>query len=172
MMVDYTKCFSHADDVIGHLNTVVHDIQDDLLVQKYVGFVSVLAVTVYELAIKDIFVGFATKQHREFGIFVEASLAKINGRIQVDAITKERIPKFGHEYKVRFKENIKYLQKNRPGAKEYYDSVILARNNFVHAGDIRPKNIHSNFTYEEIVKAYEDGKEVIHCLAETMVRQK
>ena len=56
-MTDYKTRFSHADVVIKHLNTaVIPGVRDHpLLEQKYAGIVSVLAVTVYELAIKDIF---------------------------------------------------------------------------------------------------------------------
>ena len=50
----YLDHFQHADDVVTHLNSVVPTIPDPLLRAKYVGFVSVAAVTVYELAIKEI----------------------------------------------------------------------------------------------------------------------
>lgn len=163
MKADYTKIFSHADDVIEHLNRVVPEIPDPLLVQKYVGFVSVVAVTVYELAIKNIFIGFAKKQQRVFGNFVEASFDRINGRIRLKNIRKEYLAKFGEEYRLQFEKSIE----KKVVEKSAYGNVIAARNQFVHAG-----NIQSNSTYKELVEAYEDGKEIIHCLAETMTRRK
>lgn len=159
-MTAYTKKFLHADDVIKHLNTVVPKIDDHLLVQKYVGFVAVAAVTVYELAIKDIFVRFAKEAHPEFGDFVEEDFNRINGQIRRESIQGKHLKKFGGEYQSRFKK----IVENRDDLLAAYDKVITARHSFVHGGN------HSNNTYEEITEAYENGKEVIRCLAEAMTR--
>lgn len=60
----YVDHFQHADNVVEHLNGIVPTIADPLLQAKYLGFVSVVAVTVYELAIKTIFIEFAQHKHK------------------------------------------------------------------------------------------------------------
>nr|VFK40809.1 MAG: hypothetical protein BECKSD772F_GA0070984_10748 [Candidatus Kentron sp. SD]VFK46531.1 MAG: hypothetical protein BECKSD772E_GA0070983_10758 [Candidatus Kentron sp. SD] len=45
------------------------------------------------------------------------------------------------------------------------DKDITWRNDFAHEG-----KINTTATLNEVVSAYEDGKEIIHCLAETMRR--
>ncbi len=77
----YANHFRHADDVIAHLNTVVPTITDPLLVAKYSGFAAVAAVTVYELAIKEIFCEFGRRKHKILGNFTESYFDRINGRI-------------------------------------------------------------------------------------------
>ena len=51
----YTDHFRLADDLIAHLDTVMGGISDPFISSRYVGFVSIVAVTVYELAIKCVF---------------------------------------------------------------------------------------------------------------------
>ena len=51
----YQDHFKLADDMISHLDSVVGGITDSFVTSRYVGFVAVAAVTVYELAIKEIF---------------------------------------------------------------------------------------------------------------------
>ena len=51
----YTSHFVIADDMINHLNSIVGGTTDPFMSSRYVGFVSVSAVTVYELALKEIF---------------------------------------------------------------------------------------------------------------------
>jgi len=172
MKADYTERFLHADEVIKHLNTVVPTISNHLLVQKYVGFVSVVAVTVYELAIQNIFIESAKKTHQEFGVFAEAWFDKINGRIKLKNIKTDYLSKFCEERRSRFEKNLEKkssdsIRENGRDITSAYGSVIATRNTFVHA-----PNIQSHVTYVEIVKAYEDGKKVIHCLAEAMAQQK
>ena len=93
------------------------EIADPLLKAKYVGFVAVAAVTVYELAIKEIFIEFARKRHRVFGDFTESYFERINGRIKLDEIKGEYIRRFGSEYKREFQSRLKeraekYFQDN------------------------------------------------------------
>lgn len=47
----YSDHFLHADDIVKHLDIIIPSITDPLLTAKYVGFVSIAAVTVYELAV-------------------------------------------------------------------------------------------------------------------------
>lgn len=168
--MSYQNRFSHADDVVNHLNTVVPTITNPLLVTKYVGFVSVSAVTVYEQAIKDIFIQFAHKKHKVLGNFTEEYFRRINGRIKISVIEDDYIKKFGEKYRKRFRRKIQeaersYLVTNRRDIRSSYSNLITWRNDFAHEG-----NLSSNATYNEVVRSYEDGKNVIHCLAQTMVR--
>ena len=65
----YTDHFQLADDVISHLNTVIGGISDPFIASRYVGFVAVASVTVYELAIKEIFIDFGERKHKVLGEF-------------------------------------------------------------------------------------------------------
>lgn len=166
----YFDHFLHADDVVAHLNTIIPTIADQMLAAKYVGFVSVAGITVYELAIKEIFIDFARKKHNLFGNFTEAYFDKINGRIRLDIITSDYVSKFGSKYKTRFKKNVDqrsqdYFLANHRDIKNSYSNLITWRNDFAHEG-----RINSTTTYPEVIQAYEDGKEIIHCLAASMVR--
>ncbi|WP_260291950.1 HEPN domain-containing protein [Sedimenticola hydrogenitrophicus] len=166
----YIDHFKHADDVVNHLNTIVPAIADPLLKAKYVGFVSVVAVTVYEMAVKDIFIDFANKKHKVLGNFTESYFDRISGKIKLRIIKDEYIPRFGAKYKTRFQKNIEkcaktYFQANHRDIKSSYGNLITWRNDFAHEG-----RINTTATYEEAVQAYEDGKEVIHCLAKCMIR--
>ncbi|MFA6014115.1 MAG: HEPN domain-containing protein [Gallionellaceae bacterium] len=168
--MSYLDHFKHADDVITHLNTLVPAITDPLLRVKYTGFVTVVAVTVYELAIKEIFIKFAQKKHSVFGNFTESYFERINGRIKTDDIKKEYLKKFGAKYVVKFKKKVDgaakhYLTAHRRDIRSAYSNLITWRNEFAHEG-----NLNSTATYAEVVQSYEDGKEVIRCLYETMVR--
>ena len=50
----YADHFKLADDLIAHLTPAVAGIADPFLASRYWGFVAVAAVTVYELAVKEI----------------------------------------------------------------------------------------------------------------------
>lgn len=167
----YVNHFKHADDVVNHLNSVVPTLSDPLLQAKYVGFVAVAAVTVYELAIKNVFIEFGTKKHRVLGTFTESYFKRINGRIRVKVIKDDYIRRFGERYKRRFEKNLEkitkdYLQTNKRDIQSSYENLITWRNDFAHEGKI----ISTTATYSEVVQSYEDGKEIIRCLAETMIR--
>ena len=166
----YQDRYQHADDVIAHLDQVVPPIQDTLLKAKYVGFVAVASVTVYELAIKDIFCEFGVKKHPVFGCFTESHFARINGRIKLASLKNEHIPKFGDKYLKRFQkylnaDAVEQLRLCKRDICSAYNNLIVCRHNFAHKGEIA-----TNMTYEEAVQAYEDGKKVLACLARTMVR--
>jgi hypothetical protein len=166
----YSDHFKHADDIITHLNGIVPTVTDPFLSAKYVGFVSVAAITVYELAIKEIFIEFANNKHKVLGHFVETFFDRINGKIRISVIKDEYIKKFGAKYQDRFKKNLEsssknYLQTRRRDFRSSYSNLIIWRNDFAHEG-----RINGTTTYHEVVQAYEDGKEVIHCLAMSMTR--
>ena len=54
---------------------------------------------------------------------------------------------------------------HRRDIRSAYGNLITWRNDFAHEG-----RVNSTATYAEVVQSYEDGKEVIRCLAETMHR--
>ena len=166
----YCDHFQHADDVVKHLNGVVPGIggSDPLLAAKYAGFVAVAGVTVYELAIREIFTEFARKKHKVFGRFVGGYFNRINGRIRLEVVQKEYIAKFGSVYQERFKKKIEKksqecLVATRRDIRSAYGNLIVWRNQFADKGQM-------NSTYGEAVQAYEDGKNVVHCLADCMKR--
>ncbi|MBI4776815.1 MAG: hypothetical protein HY788_21990 [Deltaproteobacteria bacterium] len=166
--MSYVKHFKHADDIVNHLNAVIPTLTDPLLQAKYVGFVAVAAVTVYELAIKSVFIEFGTKKHRVFGTFTESYFDRINGKIRLPTIKDDYIKRFGERYKKRFEKKLErisedYLRKNKRDIKSSYGNLITWRNDFAHEGRLR-----TTATYSEAVQSYEDGKEIIRCLAETM----
>lgn len=166
----YIANFQHADDIISHLNVVIPGIKDPLLVTKYVGFVSISAVTVYETAIKEIFINFAKSKHNVLGTFTESFFEKINGRIRIENVRNDYIKCFGAKYLLKFDKKIAstvelHLHSHGRDIKNSYANLITWRNDFTHSGIIKTSS-----TYKEVIQAYQDGKKVIHCLAETMIR--
>ena len=159
-----------TDQFVVHLGTVVDQVQDPLLTSRYAGFVAISAVTVYELAIKDIFISFCEKKHNVFGAFARSHFDRINGRIASKYITHEYLPRFGEKYKKRFckkrdKLEEQFLRSNRVSILASYNNVVNLRNQFAHEGVIP-----TTMTFEEMARSYKFGKHVIHCLASTMVR--
>ncbi len=166
----YADHFQHADDVVAHLNTFVPGLGDPLLRVKYTGFVTVAAVTVYELAIKEIFCEFGRRKHKVLGKFTERYFERINGRVAVKSIREDYCARFGDVYVDRFKKKLDarakaYLTMHKRDVRSAYGNMIVWRNDFAHEGQI--PNLP---TYGEAVQSYEDGKEVIHALAAAMVR--
>lgn len=166
----YLDHFQLADDYIVHLDTVMDSIADPFIKSRYTGFLAVSAVTVYELAIKTIFVEFAEKKHKVLGNFTNAYFERINGRIRTRDLKDKYIVKFGDKYLKKF--NIKLEKKERDvlrregsSVKASYGNIITWRNEFAHEGKIP-----STPTYEEVRKSYMTGKHVIECLAESMNR--
>ncbi|MBX3177273.1 MAG: hypothetical protein KF886_07935 [Candidatus Hydrogenedentes bacterium] len=168
--MQYQHHFEHADDIIAHWRDLVPTLSDPLLSPKYVGFASIAGVTVYELAIKEIFISFSQKKHRIFGHYAESHFSRINGRIRVKDIKEEYIPRFGQKYVNRFCLNVEkkekdHLRQYKRNIRNSYANMIAWRNQFAHEGQIN-----TTATFDEVVKAYEDGKEIIHCLARSMTR--
>ena len=166
----YIDHFRHADGVIAHLDTIVPALPDPLLRTKYAGFVTVAAVTVYELAIKEIFCEFGRRKHKVLGAFSESYFKRINGRVTLDDIRKDYCQRYGDTYVTKFKKKLDeasaaHLAAHRRDLRSSYSNLIVWRNAFAHEGTVPP-----TVTYPEVVQAYQDGKEVIHSLASSMVR--
>jgi len=166
----YTNNFRHADDIITHLNGIVPGLADPLLRAKYVGFVAVAAVTVYELALKEIFIQFGQKKHKVLGAYVQSQFDRINGRIRIEIIKGTYAGSFGGNYKDRFKKHLdktteKHLRSVGRDISSSYENLITWRNDFAHGG-----KINTTATYQEATQAYEDGKDVLECLAKAMTK--
>lgn len=164
----YDVHFELADKMIEHLSGVVKDVQDAFIVSRYTGFVAVSAVTVYELAIKDIFCSFAAKENKLLGSFVERYFHKINGRVSLKNIKEDYIIRFGEVYVDQFNTNLSRADDSIVRVKKRsittgYDNIVRWRHGFVHEG--KPP---TTATFDEIITAYDDGKEVIRCIYESM----
>jgi RiboL-PSP-HEPN len=168
--MSYSDSFVHADDVVNHLNSIVIHVTDPFIKQKYAGFVAVAAVTVYEVAIKKIFIEFSSKKHHVLESFTASFFDRINGRIKIEIIKHDYIKPFGDRYLQKFEKKLliadkEYLITHRRSIKNSYSNLIRWRNDFAHEGIIN-----NTSTYEEVVQAYADGKFVIKCLSESMNR--
>lgn len=166
----YDERFELADQVVEHLAVVVRGIQDDFIASRYVGFVAVSAVTVYEQAIKDIFVTFSTRKNAIFGNFTKSHFDRLNGRISSREIVREYLPRFGEKYVNRFRKKRdrkeqELLREERSSMLASYNNILIWRHEFAHEG-----RVPSTVTFGEVEAAYSCGKHLIHCLAETMVR--
>jgi hypothetical protein len=166
----YASHFTIADDMITHLNSIVGGITDPFISSRYVGFVSISAVTVYELALKEIFIDFAKRKHIVFGTYAESHFDRINGRIKHQNIKDDYIEKFGTRYLTRYQRKIAdteraFLVSHGKSVLNSYNNLITWRNDFAHAGRI-PNTV----TFNEVVASYHLGKELIRNVAETMTR--
>ncbi len=164
----YTDRFISTDSLIVHLQTFVGAIADPVIQSYYAGFLSVSAVTVYELAIKDIFTEFAQNKNRVFGNFVEKHFSRINGRIKLDALRGEHLPRFGDKYLNRFDRNLGEKERVAFSASHIsitavFTNLIICRHTYVHSGM-------PTLTINEVISNYNNGKEVIHCLNDVMKR--
>jgi len=74
--MSYTQRFALADDYINYVDSVIGAIPDDFIKSRYVGFLSISAVTAYELAFKDIVIEFAEKNTRY--LVVSREISSIN----------------------------------------------------------------------------------------------
>jgi hypothetical protein len=165
--MSFVDRFEATDDLIRHLQTVIPLITDEELKSKYAGFLSASAVTAYELAIKDIFINFAEKKNSVFGIFASEHFSQIHGNIRISDI-KGYVKLFGEKYLNKF--NKKLEEKNRALLSIYHNDIKAIYGNLVTC---RHKFIHTNtttMTFNEVVEAYNLGKEIINILNETMQR--
>lgn len=167
--MSYTTYFTPADQTIGHLGTLVAGL-DPLLQMQYSGFAAVSAVTVYELAIKEIFREFAGNKNKVFGYFVDSHFKRINGRIALSDLKNEHLPRFGDKYLKKFEsllssEEIKYLRTHHQSVKSSYGNLVAWRHGFAHQGQVPP-----NATFTEVQRSYDCGKKVIDALAQALVR--
>ena len=166
----YTDRFSLVEDYLIHLDPMMAGIADPFIQGRYLGFVLISAVTVYELAIKDIFYEFSDKKHSVLGNFARAKFDQLNGRIKLNSLRNEHIGMFGRKYVERFDKKLDKvedasLRGGQGSVKASYGNVISWRHTFVHEGN--PPN---TTNYSEVKRAYAAGKNVIHCLNESMVR--
>lgn len=166
----YSHHFQPADDLIDHFDKVVKGVKDPALASQYVGFAAVAAVTVYELALKQIFFEFAEKKHKVLATFTYRYFDRINGRIKIRDLKTDYIPRFGEKYLIRFTARLqesetRLLRSDGLSISSSYGNIIAWRNQFAHEGTIP-----STPTYEEVKNSYEAGKQVLHCLAQCMRR--
>lgn len=166
----YTERFILADDYITHLDQMMAGIADPFIQSRYLGFVAISAVTVYELAIKDIFYNFADRKHVVLGNMTRAKFEQINGRIKVGSLISEHIKPFGDKYEKRFRKKLEEREKEsllsgNGSIKAAYGNIISWRHVFVHSGEAP-----TTTTYAEVKKAYKIGTGVLHTLDETMRR--
>lgn len=164
----YRRHFQLADDLIAHLNPIVGGVADPFIATRYVGFVAVAAVTVYELAIKQIFIDFAIAKHSILGTFTENYFERLNGRIKLADLRTQHVIKFGDKYLNRFDRRLDAIENASLRAtgislRSRYGNLITCRHDFAHEGVIS-----ANMTYADVIDAYESGKEIIHCLGGTM----
>ena len=104
------------------------------------------------------------------GAFSESYFKRINGRVTLDDIRKDYCQRYGDGYVTKFKARLDtksktHLAAHRRDVRSSYSNLIVWRNAFAHEGTV-PATV----TYAEVVQAYQDGKEVIHSLAASMVR--
>jgi hypothetical protein len=166
----YTDRFKLADDLIVHLGPIVATITDPFLVSRYTGFVSIAGVTVYELAIKDIFFDFGGAKHKVLETFTRSYFERLNGRITYRSLHEEHVTRFGDRYVIKFKKGVEacektFLRSDRKSVLTSYANLIAWRHLFAHEGQLP-----ANATFGEAVTAYEYGKQVIACLAAAMRR--
>lgn len=166
----YSDHFAIADDFIAHLDGVMTGIGDPFIQSRYLGFVVLSAVTVFELSIKEVLFTFAEKKHAVLGNLTRSKFEQINGRIKIPSLRNEFIKPFGEKYLTRFNRKLDEAEldslRNRQGSiLASYGNIIQWRHDFVHQGT-GPRTTN----YEEIKAAYIRGKEVIRCLDAAMTR--
>lgn len=162
--------FADADLYVKHLSENPNVALDAFIASRHVGFVAVSAVTVYEIALKNIFMDFGAKKHVVLGNFTKVRFDRINGRIAYKVIWEEYIKMFGDKYVVRFKKKIanaekEALRKRGRSIVTSYNNIVTWRNAFAHEGRT-PENV----TLVEVVESYQEGKNILRCLASSMVR--
>lgn len=166
----YHDHFKLADDLIVHLDSIIGGVSDPFISSRYVGFVAIAGTTVYELAIKEIFLEFSARKHKVFGNFASRFFERLNGRIKTREIRENYLPMFGDRYIKRYKklenqvEN-QFLRNNGVSVLSSYNNIIEWRNQFAHQGQIP-----TTPSYHEVTSAYQVGKEIIHCLDRALKR--
>ncbi|MDW3206848.1 MAG: HEPN domain-containing protein [Alphaproteobacteria bacterium] len=169
-MTLYTERFRLVEEYLDHLDSVMVGIGDPFIQSRYLGFVTTAAVTVYELAIKDIFFSFSDKKHKILGSFSRGHFDRINGRIKIKDLKNEHVNMFGRKYVDKFekmleKKEKQFLKDGFGSIKSSYGNIITWRHTFVHEG-VAP----GTTNYPEIKNSYKLGKEIIFCLDHAMRR--
>ena len=168
--MSFTNRYDHADIFLQHTDALLASISDPVVQRKYFGFIAISAVTVYELAIKDIIFRFSDQKHKVLGNVSRELYKRLNGRISLDDLRTRQLKRFGDRYLDRFnrlldKQEQASLSSSRVSIKESYANVLNWRNKFAHEGEIA-----NTMTYIEIKEAYQLGKEVIDCLDQALRR--
>ena len=168
--MSYADHFRLADDFIVHLDASIGGIADQFIRSRYVGFVAISAATVYELAVKEIFLSFAAKKHKVLGNFAQGYFDRISGQIGMKRIVEIYLPLFGEKYADRFIKNLDVvelssLKSDNVSVKSSYSNLLTWRHSFAHEGMIS-----GNATYDEVKKSYQYGCRLIHCLDKSMRR--
>lgn len=166
--MSYISRFTSTDNLILHLDPYILSLTDYAIKANYAGFLSVSAVTVFELSIKEIFCDFASKKNIVFGSFVDKHFNQINGKIKLDDLKNTHIKAFGSKYFEKFETKLKIKEREvfrtyGKNLRSEYTNLIICRHKFVHVGS-------PTLTYEEVVQGYRLGKEVINSLYEAMKR--
>jgi len=166
----YTDHFKLADEVIMHLDSVLVGVNDPFIASRYTGFVAVSSVTVLEMAVKTILCDFAAAKHKVLGVFCGKHFERINGRIGLDTIRNDYLPRFGTKYQLRFEKALESVEKQQlrstgTSIKASYGNLLTWRNEFAHGAKV-PQNA----TYAEVKRAFEGGKLVMKCLDQSMRR--
>lgn len=158
----YTDRFTATDDLIRHLATVIPSITDAQLQANYAGFLAVSAVTVFELAVKDIFNDFSARKDTAFGNFTSSHFSRLNGRIKLDDLRKDHIKAFGQTYLDDFKRisdlrEAVVMRASRISMKGAYNDLITCRHQYVHEGNM-------TLTFTEVQTYFGHGKTLLECL--------
>lgn len=166
----YFNHFIYADDFINHLDIAFPSTTDPFIKSRYIGFLAVTAVTVYELGLREIFTSFAERKHKVLGNFTRSYFDRINGQITRERIVDQYLPRFGEKYVKRFKKKLEIqeaqvLREEGKSIKASYANIIVWRNKFTHEGLI-PQTV----TYDEVKNSYHCGKHILHCLSQAMNR--
>lgn len=156
----YKQKFRATDELIGSMIKLMSTLDQDTQ-SKFTGFFSVSAITVYELAIKEIIIDYAEHCHCDYGYFMGNHLSRLNGRIRIEDL-KKGVKNLGDRYENRFKNRLEKEKRNIYGKYEKdlcnsYNNLIQCRHSYVHAGNI-------NLTFRECIDDYMIGKHVIKCL--------
>lgn len=165
----YGDKFISTDTLIARLNPIIAAVTDPDVRNSYAGLLSVSATTAYELAIKEICITFSDKKHKVFGTVMESHFSRLNGRINYSDLRGQIIKPFGRIYLDRFDKKMDRIEKAKLAGSSHtsliaqYNNLIQCRHGFVHGGNI-------TLTPNEVIQAYTDGKDIIHCLNESMVR--
>lgn len=170
--MSYVDRFQLVDGLTPHLDTVMlaTPAPDPFLASRYVGFLCVSAVTVIELAVRDILIEFASKKHRVFGVFCNERYERLNGRVTLKDLRENHVKKFGNKYVERFSqmleaEELRELAASGRSIKSSYGNLITWRHSYAHQG-VLP----ANASYLEAKQGFELGKDVLHCLDKAMKR--
>lgn len=159
----YTTFFNNSDIVIKHMQSLSTSIPINLQ-PTYAGFVCIIAVATYEMAIRNILVDFCTNQNKLFGDFFNSKFPKLNGNIDLERINSQFLSHFGKKYRSNFDDLVNFedkylLQKEGKKLKDSYKNIITYRHAFAHTATFT-----YNATLTEVCTFYFTGKRIIECL--------